>query len=152
MTPCRALRPWYGNLGDLEGIGYANHMVYFPPDDRFYLFTHENAGDVFALQFDRGAPAQSVAERLATTGTPPPGGELGLDYDAASDIIGGAVTDSTFYAFDPATLEWSAHPMNGGTPGNLAFHALAYDPTDNVFVFVTDYDSGARTWAYRLAN
>ncbi|HET6583036.1 MAG TPA: hypothetical protein VFG69_06310 [Nannocystaceae bacterium] len=142
----------YGNLGDLDGIGYANHMVYFPPDDRFYLFTRDGAGTVFALKLDRDAPEQSVAERLVTTGTPPPGAEAGLDYDATNDIIGGAVLDSTFYAFDPETLEWSAHPMNGGAPGNVAFHALAYDPVDNVFVFVTDADSGQRTWAYRLAS
>lgn len=140
----------YGNLGDLEGIGYANHLVYFPPDDRFYLFT--NDGGLWGLQYDRDAPAESVGERIEAGGVTPPGGELGLDYDSQNAIIGGRVQDSTFYAFDPATREWSAHPMNGGTPGNLAFHALAYDPVDNVFVFVTDYDSGQRTWAYRLAN
>jgi hypothetical protein len=142
----------YGNLGDLSGIGYANHLVYFPPDDRFYLFTRDDPSLVFALALDRAAPGQSVAERLQTGGTPPPGGEFGLDYDATNAVIGGAVQDSTFHAFDPATQQWTAHPMNGGTPGNLAFHALAYDPVDNVFVFVTDYDSGQRTWAYRLAN
>lgn len=142
----------YGNLGDLTNIGYANHMVYFPPDDRFYLFTHADGVGVWALSFDRDAPAESVAERLVTSGVEPPAGELGLDYDATNDIIGGLVTDSTFYAFDPSTREWSAHAMNGGSPGNMAFHALAYDPIDNVFVFVTDYDSGQKTWAYRLAN
>jgi hypothetical protein len=140
----------YGNLGDLEGIGYANHLVYFPPDDRFYLFT--NDGGLFSLQLDRDAPHESVAERIEAGGVSPPGGELGLDYDSHNAIIGGRVQGSTFYAFDPATLEWSAHPMNGGTPGNVAFHALAYDPVDNVFVFITDYDSGQKTWAYRLAN
>ena len=142
----------YGNLGDLTGIGYANHMVYFPPDDRFYLFTHADGVGVWALSLDRDDPPQSVGERLVTSGAEPPAGELGLDYDAANDIIGGMITGSTFYAFDPGSREWTAHPMNGGSPGNMAFHALAYDPIDNVFVFVTDYDSGQRTWAYRLAN
>jgi hypothetical protein len=42
--------------------------------------------------------------------------------------------------------------MRGGNPGNIAFYALAYDAPDNVFIFVTDYDSGMHTWAYRLKN
>jgi hypothetical protein len=40
--------------------------------------------------------------------------------------------------------------MNGGAVGSMAFHALGYDPVNNVFVFVTDYPSGRHTWAYRL--
>ena len=46
---------------------------------------------------------------------------------------------------------WTSHPITkGGSPGTQAFHAIAYDPVDNVFVFVTDYNSGRHTWAYRL--
>lgn len=140
----------HGNLGDLDGIGYANHLVYFPPDDRFYLFAHD-ARAVWALSFDREAPALSVAERLVTTGDMP-GGEWALDYDATNAVIGGAVENSTFHAFDPATAAWTSHAMHGGSPGTLAFHALAYDPVDNVYVFVTDDVSGRHTWAYRLAQ
>lgn len=33
-----------------------------------------------------------------------------------------------------------------------AFHALGYDPIDNVFVFRTDYDSGSRSSVYRYRN
>ncbi|MBK8241090.1 MAG: hypothetical protein IPK74_36710 [Deltaproteobacteria bacterium] len=139
-----------GNLGSLDGIGYANHLVYFPPDDRFYLFAH-GSQSVWALAYDRDAPAQSVAERLDTSG-PSPGDELGFDYDARNHVIGGGVRDGVFYAFDPFDATWSSHVIQGGNPGTLAFHALAYDAVDNVYVFIASPDSGAHTWAFRLAN
>lgn len=37
----------------------------------------------------------------------------------------------------------------GNTIGTLAYHAIDYDPVDAVFVFITDYTSGRRVWAYR---
>lgn len=139
-----------GQPTNVTGTGYANHLVYFPPDDRFYYFARNSPVDVYALKLDRADPSRSVVDLLATTGPTSPHGEPAYDYDSRNAIIGGAVAGSTFYAFDPATRSWSSHPMNGGSPGDEAFHALAYDPVDNVFLFVTDYNSGAHTWAYRL--
>ena len=52
-----------------------------------------------------------------------------------------------------AHLAAAAHAANwvvDSNPGSQAFHALRYDPVNNVFIFVTDYDSGQHTWAYRL--
>ena len=141
-----------GDPTQVTGTGYANHLVYFPPDDTFYYFARNQPVDVYALRFDRDAPGQSSVERLDTSGPTTTHGEPGYDYDAVNKVIGGGVQDSTFFAFDPATRSWSAHAMKGGDPGNQAFHALAYDPVDNVFVFVSDYDSGQKTWAYRLAQ
>jgi putative transposon-encoded protein len=40
----------------------------------------------------------------------------------------------------------------GSSVGTLAFHALDYDPVDNVFIFITDSASGRRTWAYRYGG
>jgi hypothetical protein len=141
-----------GNDTQVIGTGYANHLVYFPPDDRFYFFVRNRPVDVYALRFDRAQPAQSTVERVDSSGPTTTHDEPGYDYDAVNQVIGGGVQDSTFFAFDPATRSWSAHAIQGGDPGNQAFHALAYDPVDNVFVFVTDYDSGQHTWAYRLAQ
>lgn len=141
-----------GDSVDLGGAGYANHLVYFPPDDRFYFFVRGEPVQVFALHLERDDPESSTLEKLTTNGPSSSHAEPGYDYDAVNHVIGGAVHDSAFYAFDPATRSWTKHEMRGGDPGSQAFHALVYDPVNNVFVFVTDYDSGSRTWAYRLAR
>ncbi|MEZ4223263.1 MAG: hypothetical protein R3B13_20125 [Polyangiaceae bacterium] len=140
-----------GTTVDFGALGYANHMVYFPPTDTFYYFVRGNPVGVFALKLDRANPKNSILDEVSTKGPSSPHTEPGYAYDSKNQIIGGAVTDSTFYAFDPATSTWSAHPI-AGSPGSQAFHALGYDPLNNVFIFVTDYDSGAKTWAYRLAG
>ena len=147
-----ALADSTGGVTDISQIGYANHLVYFPPDDTFYLFARGTPVEVYALHFDRDQIEMSTVDHVPSTGPTSSHGEPGYDYDSQNQIIGGAVQDSTFYAFDPGTATWEAHPMHGGTPGNQAFHALAYDPVDNVFIFVTDYDSGQKTWAYRLGG
>lgn len=139
-----------GPQANLNGLGYANHLVYFPPDDTFYFFVRGTPVSVYALKLDRTDPTMSTFDHLTTTGPTSDHGEPGYDYDSTNHVIGGAVQDDTFYAFDPATKAWSSHPMNGGSPGSQAFHAVGYDPVDNVFVFVTDYNSGRHTWAYRL--
>jgi len=133
-----------GTFGEL---GYANHMTYFPPSDEFYYFMR--GGPTYVLVLDRSDYSRSTIRRVTTTGPASPHGEPGYDYDSTNQLIGGGVTGGNFYAFDPRTLRWSAHPIQGGTPGYQAFHALAYDPVNNVFIFVTDYESGRRTWAYR---
>ena len=46
----------------------------------------------------------------------------------------------------PESGQWTAETIQGGSPGSQSFHALAYDPADNVFIFITD---DRRTWAYR---
>jgi hypothetical protein len=141
-----------GPQAELGNTGYANHLVYFPPDDRFYYFVRRQPVQVFALEFDRNDPSASTIDRVATTGPTSMNGEPGYAYDATNHVIGGAVQDDQFFAFDPATKTWTAHAMNGGSPGSMAFHSIAYDPVDNAFIFVTDYNSGRKTWAYRLKN
>jgi hypothetical protein len=139
-----------GAEADMSALGYANHLTYYPPTDTFYYFVRGES-DVWALALDRTDYARSTLDRISTTGPACPHQEPGYDYDAVSAIIGGGVTDGTFYAFDPRTATWSSHAIDGD-PGTQAFHALGYDPIDNVFVFRTDYDSGSRTWAYRFRN
>jgi hypothetical protein len=146
-----ALAESNGGMTDISQIGYANHLVYFPPDDTFYLFVRGQPVEVYALHFDREQYGRSTLDSVATTGPTSAHGEPGYDYDSHNQIIGGAVQDSVFYAFDPANRSWQAHPI-AADPGSQAFHALAYDPVNGVFVFVTDYDGGQRTWAYRLAS
>ena len=45
-----------------------------------------------------------------------------------------------------------ASSPSGKSIGTVAFHALKYDPVDNVFLFLTDYRSGWRMWAYRYTQ
>ncbi|MEQ1506918.1 MAG: hypothetical protein ABMB14_32120, partial [Myxococcota bacterium] len=131
-------------------LGYANHLVYFPPTDAFWYF--DRGGATWELRLDRADPTRSTLDRVATTGPFPPHQEPGYAYDSHARIIGGAVTDDTFYAFDPATATWTSQRVDGGSPGTQAFHALNYDPVNNVFVFVTGYPDGFHTWAYRYRN
>lgn len=141
-----------GPEADLSKLLYANELVYFPPDDTFYLFVRTTPVTVYSLKLDRNDPTQSTIDFVATTGPTSTHQEPGYAYDETNHVIGGAVQDSAFFVFDPAKKTWTSHTMNGGQPGTEAFHSIAYDPVDNVFVFVTDYGSGRHTWAYRLKN
>ena len=60
-------------------------------------------------------------------------------------IIGGGIYKGKFYAFDPLTKRWTSQTIQGGSPGSMVYHAIDYDPVDNVFIFI----SGRHTWAYR---
>ena len=40
----------------------------------------------------------------------------------------------------------------GGPIGTMASHTLDFDPVDGVFLFLTEYDSGSRMWAYRYGS
>jgi hypothetical protein len=126
-------------------IGYATELVYYPPDQKMYHFDRNNA-EVWSVELDRDDFSQSVITRLVTTGEYPPHGEPGFAYDAMSEVIGGAVHDNKFYVFNPRTLAWTHQVIQGGAPGSMSFHALDYDPVNNVFIFLTDE---RRTWAYR---
>ncbi|MDD4891962.1 MAG: hypothetical protein PHU85_18740, partial [Phycisphaerae bacterium] len=66
-------------------------------------------------------------------------------YDASNKVIGGGVTNNRFYVFDPAKSTWASQEIQGGKPGTMIYHCLAYDPVNNVYVFI----AGGKTWAYR---
>jgi hypothetical protein len=138
-----------GKAVSSDSLGYANHMVYFPPLDTFYYFLRGATVATYALKLDRASLAQSTLDAVTTQGPSSPHQEPAYDYDSTNQLIGGGVSSSTFYAFNPASKTWSSQAITGGKPGTLAFHALRYDPVDNVFIFITDYASGQHTWAYR---
>jgi hypothetical protein len=145
-----ALDDAQGGAFDVSALGYANHLVYFPPNDTFYYFMRGQPVEVVALKLDRAAPEQSTLELLATAGPSSPHEEPGYDYDTVNAIIGGGVHDNHFYAFDPATASWTEHAIQAAAPGAMAFHALGYDPVSNAFVFRSDSSTGQHTWAFRL--
>ncbi|OGF50583.1 MAG: hypothetical protein A2044_02940 [Candidatus Firestonebacteria bacterium GWA2_43_8] len=130
---------------------YANSMVYFPPDKKMYVFStspkYEGNINVWSLELNRTDFPLSKVSVL----TPKISGEClqrncGFVYDSANKVIGGGVKDNKFYVFDPAALTWTAHTVQGGTPGTMTFYNIIYDPVNNVYIFI----AGGRTWAYRL--
>jgi hypothetical protein len=153
----RYVRGDWGELKDSAGNFLADgalngwcNLVYYPPFQRFYYMDRGYSPlRVWELQLNRANWAQSTVSQIATTGTPPPSNESGFDYDSRNQIIGGGVANSKFYAFDPKTKAWTEKTIQGGAPGSVAFHALAYSPVDNVFLFLTP---ARHTWAYRYGN
>lgn len=136
-------------------LGYANNMVYAPETDRMYYFARGAKTRVYELALDRAAwKTSTLTELVGSEGPASP--ETGYAHDTVNHLIGGAVVDGKFSAFDPKTKSWSTVVMNtepaGAKIGTMAFHEIAFDPIDGVYVFVTDYASGYRVWAYRHAG
>ncbi len=137
-----------------SAVGYAHDLVYFPPDDSFYVL--QSNGRVWRLTVNRANLAFSSVAALAVTGTPPAAGpRCGFAYDSINKIIGGNVTNGTFYAFDPASRAWSAKAMQveGGSIGipNQTFHCLEFDADSGCFIFLNDA-TNPTTWGYRYAG
>jgi hypothetical protein len=63
-------------------------------------------------------------------------------------VIGGGVTNDTFYAYDPVANSMTAKVMTvqGGGIGPTCYcHCIEYDPVDQVFII---YGEDFHTWAY----
>ena len=140
---------------DLD-LGYANNLVYFPPNQRMYYFARGAPTQVWEVTLDRANWAATAIVRLAVTGSVPDSQESGWAYDSWNQVIGGGVSAGVFHAFDPLLARFTSHVMqrSAGSPavGTQAFHCLDFDPVDGVFLFLTEYDSGGRMWAYRYAD
>ena len=134
-------------------MGYANNLVYFPPNDKFYYF-NSSAGRVWEVSLTRNGDKLTHASiQEVGNGTGPKLPETGFAYDAANRVIGGGVHKNQFHVFDPATGEWTATTIQvegGGKIGTQAYHALDYDPVANVYIFISNAASGYRVWAYRF--
>jgi hypothetical protein len=141
--------------GDMsEKLGWGNNLVYFPPNQKMYYFA--DGKRVFEISLKGGIFSGGVT-MLSVTGDPPKLEEnSGFAYDSVNRIIGGAVANGVFYAFDPATKRWTKQTIQTEPPGRavgtLAHQAIDYSPEDNVFIFISDYNSGRHTWAYRYAR
>lgn len=128
-------------------LGFANELVYYPPNDRMYYFDRVKK-NVWELELDRNNLMKSTLHKLDVKGDYPDRGEPGYAYDKVNGIIGGAVHHNEFYIFDPRTKTWSSQVIAGGKPGSMDFHAIVYNPVDNVFVFLAK----AKTWMYRYRS
>jgi hypothetical protein len=148
-TPTKVLTLHNGEMG------YANNLVYFPPNDKFYYF-NSSAGRVWEVSLTRSADKVINASiQEVGNGGGPKLPETGFAYDARNQVIGGGVYNSQFNVFNPITKAWTTTTIQvegGGSVGTQAFHALDYDPVANVYIFITDDASGSRVWAYRFST
>ena len=133
-----------------------SNLVYFPPSDTMYGIESSSPNAIWRMNLDRADWSRTTNAVVATTGTPS-AGTKGFAYDRQNSVIGGGVADDTFFVFDPAADEWRSERMNvmsdvGATPGTMLFHALDYDPVDNVYIFIATGPMGTRTWAYRYRS
>ncbi|MBP7061044.1 MAG: hypothetical protein KBA91_03655 [Candidatus Moranbacteria bacterium] len=145
-------------------LNIAQNLVYYPPNGKMYYI--ENDGTVFEVTLDRDNLVNStIVQMTGITGSSPTGamppvtdsGETGWAYDSLNQIIGGGIVNDTFYAFDPIAKTWTAKLMHSDNPaktiGKQSFHALDYDPIDNVFIFLSlnpgDSFDQQGSWAFR---
>lgn len=135
-------------------MGYANNLVYFPPNDKFYYFS-SNAGRVWEVSLSRSADKViNASVQEVGNGTGPKLPETGFAYDARNQVIGGGVYNNQFNVFNPITGAWTTTNIQvegGGSVGTQAFHALDYDPVANVYIFISNFTSGFHVWAYRYS-
>ena len=117
-------------------IGYAHDIVYFPPDDSFYVF--QSDGRVWRMtSAARTSMLTSVTALNVTGRLLPRAAAADSPTTASTRMIGGNVTNGTFYTFDPASLAWtsSAIKIEAGSVGspNQAFHCLDFDPVSGCY-------------------
>ena len=134
--------------------GYANHLVYFPPNDRFYYFDRGEPTRVWEVALERPRLASARVTEVPAANAPA-SRETGYAYDPGHRVIGGNVRGSAFHTFDPIARSWASHPIEiPGKPdadvGTLTYPAIDFDPVNGVFVLIADGRGGRRTWAYRL--
>lgn len=133
-------------------MGYGKNLVYFPPNDRFYYFGE--AGRTWEVSVVRsGSDVTAASIQEVAIGSGPSLPETGFAYDAKNKVIGGGVYNNQFHIFNPISQVWAVKTIQvegGGSVGTQAFHALDYDPVANVYIFISDYNSGFHVWAYRL--
>jgi hypothetical protein len=123
-------------------LGYANHLTYSSGDDAFYYF-NRNDQTVWRLVRNRSTGTHAL-EMVAYSGPYPAHGEPGFDDDFRHGVLVGGVSQHTVSVFHPDTATFTSEPAPN-LP-DQRFHAIAYVPVDNVFLFVGE---DGHTWAYR---
>ena len=140
-------------------MNYITQLIYFPLNQKFYYFSRSAPIGVWEIDFNRSNwSASTVTQVTGMTNTPSFSGStaVGFALDTTNNIIGGDITNGQFKAFNPVTKAWTVQTMQiqggNGPIGTIGGGAIAYDPIDNVFIFLTNYSSGGDTWAYRFAG
>jgi hypothetical protein len=148
----------------VPGIGYAENLVHYPPNDRFYYFGRQLdpatgiqrvwefslARPSFSPQF--GGAARALPAPMRTNWRPPPAGDGSTRYvyDSATQLIVGSLMPGMMLGFRPradGTGQWLIHPV--AATGRTHFYCHAYVPRTNTHYVVSDTNKGHRTFAFR---
>lgn len=135
-------------------FGIDNNMVYFPVNDRFYLIRRGKPGYVVEIVPNRQDFSQTQFSNLQLSGEAYSDGGIasGWKYDSENQVIGGGINNGKFYYFDPVAKTWGSVAMQIQVGGSkitaTAFHNIAYDHKNKVWVFVDDVTK--RTWVFRF--
>ena len=138
-------------------LGYANNLVYFPPNDHFYYITRGKNISVYELTLDRNNWNKTTLKKIDNIKGDAPGTpETGWAYDSINHLIGGGIVKGLFHAYDPVKKSWIEKRMETKSTnskiGTQAFHVIEYSPEINAYVFKTLAQSGHRIWIYRYKN
>ena len=141
----------------IDNFGYANNLIYFPPNGMMYYIARGNPTLVFEVKLDRSNWSNStITQVTGISGMIPATQESGFAYDSYNKIIGGGIKDGKFFAYDPISKSWIVKTINtdpsSSSIGTMRFHTIDYDPINNVFIVLTGSYSNVHTWAYRYAN
>lgn len=135
-------------------LGYDDHIVYFPPNDRFYVITRGYPGTnpagprVIEVVVDRtnwkrsmrdlGFTRQPTTDRVAS-------GVLGYAYDPQSQMIVGGLDAGEVHGFHPEH-GWFVHEASGA--GSMYFHHWAYDESGGRHLFIRGEGGVGDTYAF----
>lgn len=144
-------------------------LVHHPPSDHFYYISsyYWNVGNcpaqtpplVVEITLDREELASTTMEDISDTlagDVPDFGcggqGEKGFAYDPRTgNFI--TIDDGAAWSLDVVAGRWTRTPITSisaeGRTIDQVYFALAYDPTDGVFIVMGGPYNDRRTWAYR---
>jgi hypothetical protein len=159
-------RRWRPGAGAAApGMSYAENLVYFPPNDRFYYIGRTfdpviGAPHIWEFALDRATfhPVYTTssagrAAAMTTNWRPHPNtsGETGYAYDSANQLIVGGMQAGLMLAFRPVSDgvgQWLQQTVPGARP--TTFYCHAYVPGKNYHIVVCDIpNKGRRTLGFR---
>ncbi len=132
----------------------SSNLIYVPFVDKMFLLDRKTM-QIRAYRLDRSNWTKTK-ETVVVAKNAPLEAFRNLAYDSRNRVFGG-IHKGVFHAFDPATEQWSAHPIYSRsqwdkTLVNVRHHAIDYDPLNNVFVLISGKPGSLRTWAYRFKS
>ncbi len=154
-----------GSAVTVTTISSIGSLVYAPDTDSFW-YIGAAPGETYQIVLPAGRtsstslfPNGSWATNVGVSGTSPPSnvgsGQYGFAYDTVNKIVGGFVSNGTFYAFNPATKVWKAVAMQveAGSVGvpDQSYFCIDFDQSSGCFILLSGYATHT-TWAYRYSG
>ncbi len=145
-------------------VGYVSTLVYYPPNDKMYLFSWPQdvddldgdgnnwetapssvSGKVYEVTLDRQNWENSSMKELTGMSNTPHWSyhAPGFAYDSVNKLIGGGIQNGVFHAFDPLTKQWYADNIKRDNNaeeeiGDLSHFGITFDEVNGVYIFLSD--------------